>query len=222
MSAPHPKVPRTAPRDLVIEPGDIREVSGPFWRIHRASGEHVLDWDGFRTWGPLPSMRFDPHPPPVGDHDEGVLYVAMDNPSAGDLAASHALATALAEVFQGTRLIDTISGAPHATSWFPTRMLRLLDITEGWALRNGASASLTAAPRNVCREWSRAIREQHPDLDGLLSRSTMTGGHNIVLFDPARDSLPTAPEFSRPLRHPTVADLITAIGEKVLDYRVLR
>ena len=133
-------------------------------------------------------MRFDPHPEPVGDHrDEGVLYAAID------------LATALAEVYQETRLIDTIRFAPAATAWNPTRPLRLLNLDGTWALRNHAAHALANAPSNVCRAWARAIRTTWPELDGLWAPSTMTGRPNVVLWTPATDSFPLRPAFSEAL-----------------------
>ena len=98
-----PKVPRTPPEPLRRERGDVLTVTARLWRIHRTRGVHVIPWNALRRYGPLPSMRFDPHPPPLGEHDEGVLYAATS------------LTTALAETFQTTRLIDTVQalGQPH-------------------------------------------------------------------------------------------------------------
>jgi len=153
-------------------------------------------------------MRFDPHPDPLGEHDDGVLYAAMD------------LATALAEVFQAGRAIDVRSFAPWVTSWTPVRNLALLDLTDTWALRNGAAPSLSSAPRSVCRAWSRAIRSSWPELDGVLTPSNMTGRACVVLWNPARDSFPSRPAFSRPLASPELLavarHLATQIGYRVI------
>ena len=126
---PQPKAPRTPPHELTRDAGDLVEYTGVLWRVHRTVGLHVLPWNLFRTYGPLTSMRWDPHP---GEHPAagtgGVLYAAGD------------IATCLAEVYQTTRLVDTGSGAPALTAWTPLRALRLLDLTGTWALRNTASA----------------------------------------------------------------------------------
>jgi hypothetical protein len=178
------------------------------WRLHRSGGAHVIGWSELRRLGPLPSMRFDPHPPPLGDSAEGVMCAATD------------VATALAEVFQATRLIDTDSFGPVLTAWQPSRTLRLLDLGGGWPLRNGAAHALTAAKRSTCRAWARAIRSTWPDLDGLRSLSTMTGKPVVVLFSPAADSFPGLPAFSRPLGHPALRLLAESVASE-LGYRVL-
>jgi len=178
------------------------------WRVHRAAGAHVLPWNALRRFGPLPSMRYDPQPPPPGESAEGVLYATTD-PTTG-----------LAEVFQVTRLIDTVSFQPHLTAWAPTRPLRLLDLTGAWALRNSAAHALAAAPRNTVRSWVRAIRAAWPDLDGLWTPSTLTGRPNVVLFNPAADGFPPAPAFSRPLGHPVVRAIVARAAADI-GYRVL-
>ncbi|MGV0743907.1 RES family NAD+ phosphorylase [Mycolicibacterium sp. XJ870] len=178
--------------------------SGVLWRIHRTTGEHVLPWNALRTWGPLPSMRYDPHPGPqpcaTGD---GVLYAATD------------AATGLAEVYQTTRVVDTRAGAPTLTAWSPQRPLRLLDLSGTWPLRNQASAAFLGAPRSTCRAWARAIYRTWPDLDGLHVPSTMTGRPNVVLWTAATDSFPAAPAFTRPLSHPLVWSIVAAATAEI-------
>ena len=209
MNPPRPKVPRTPPTDLVHEPGDILTFRPLLWRIHRTQGSHVLAWNQLRTFGPIPTMRYDPQPEPAGSSMEGVLYTATS------------LATALAETFQATRVVDSRSFGPRVTAWTPTRALRLLDLTGGWALRNGAAFALATAPKSTCRAWARQIRATWPDLDGLWTPSTMTGGANVVLWDPARTSLPGAPDFSRPLAEPTVRAICNRIARQQLGYGLI-
>lgn len=204
-----PKVPRTPPTVLVREPEDVLSVRPVLWRIHRTQGGHVLAWNQMRSFGPLPTMRYDPHPEPTGTSAEGVLYTATG------------LATALAETFQTTRVVDSRSFAPQVTAWTPTRDLRLLDLTGSWALRNGAAFSLATAPKSTCRAWARQIRATWPDLDGLSTPSTMTGGTNVVLWNPARSSLPATPDFSRPLAEPTLRAIGARIAQHELGYRVI-
>lgn len=205
---PNPKSPRTPPQPLVRVPRDVVTYTDTLWRIHRTRGEHVLPWNMLRSNGPLPSMRWDPHrgSQPAG-HDEGVLYAAAD------------IATGLAELYQTTRIIDTQAGEPVLTGWRPQRELRLLDLSDTWLLRNGASAALLAAPRATCRRWASAIYSSWPDIDGLFAPSTMTGRPNIVLWTSAADSFPAMPAFSRPLAHPLVwsiaQDAAHAIGYRI-------
>ena len=204
MSRPKPKVPRTPPDRLSKEPGDIVDYTGILWRVHRTTGEHVRPWNELRTYGPLPSMRWDPHPGPrPAEHPDCVLYAASD------------VSTALAEVYQTTRVIDTRAGAPRLTAWEPSWPLQLLDLSGTWLLRNTASAALLAAPRSSCRRWARAIYATWPELDGLQTPSTMTGRLNIILWTAAADSLPTAPSFSRPLTQPLVWSLAQAAAAEI-------
>ena len=136
---PKPRAPRTPPEQLIREPDDIADYTTTLWRVHRTEGEHVLAWNRLRTYGPLPSMRWDPHPGPApSSQAEGVLYAAAD------------IATSLVEVYQTTRVIDTRVGAPTLTAWQPQRRLRLLDLSGTWLLRNTASAALLAGPRSIC------------------------------------------------------------------------
>jgi hypothetical protein len=206
---PKPKAPRTPPQQLIREPHDIADYAGTLWRVHRTEGEHVLPWNTLRTYGPLPSMRWDPHP---GPHPisgaEGVLYAAAD------------VATSLAEVYQTTRVIDTRAGAPTLTAWQPQRRLRLLDLSGTWLLRNSASAALLAAPRSICRRWAHVIYTTWPELDGLYVPSTMTGRPNIVLWNAAADSIPAMPSFSRPLTHPLVWSITHAAAAEI-GYHIL-
>jgi RES domain len=204
-----PKAPRTPPAQLIREPHDLVDYTATLWRIHRTAGEHVLPWNTLRTYGPLPSMRWDPHPgaEPISTA-EGVLYAAAD------------VATNLAEVYQTTRVIDTRAGAPTLTAWQPQRGLRLLDLSGTWLLRNSASAALLAAPRSTCRRWARAIYTTWPELDGLYVPSTLTGRPNIVLWNAAADSIPTMPSFSRPLTHPLVWSIAQAAAAEI-GYHIL-
>lgn len=202
------KVPRRPPRHLIRTDADVVEAQPILWRVHRTQGEHVLPWDGFGTFGPVSSGRYDPHPPPAEEHPGyGVMYTATD------------LCTALAEVFQRTRRINLRTGAPYVTSWTPIRPLRLLDLTGDWALRNRAAYSLVFAPRPTCRAWARVIHATWEDLDGLSAPSTLTSDPIVTLYEPAASAIPPAPAFSRPLDHPVLAALARHYAP-TLTYRI--
>lgn len=49
----------------------------------------------------------------------------------------------------------------------------------------------------------------------------MTGGTNVVLWNPARTSLPAAPDFSRPLADPTLHAIANRIARQELGYRLI-
>ncbi len=209
MSGGRPKVPNRPPDALTRFDTDVQRYTDRVWRIHRTAGPHVTGWSAPRIFGPVPSMRFDPHPegPPTLHPGIGVLYATTD------------IATAAAEVFQRTRLIDTTTGAPYLTGWRPTRPLHLLDLSSTWALRNGAAYAVASAQRPVCRAWARRIHDSFDDLDGLAAPSTMTGAVNIVLWERAADSMPAAPDFTRPLTHPTVWEVLRRVANRI-GYRM--
>lgn len=198
------KVPRRPPKPLHRRDGDVLTLRPVLWRIHRTVGAKVLPWNGFRQFGPVSGCRWDPHPlPPYDWPGYGVSYAATD------------LVTAVAEVFQTTRRVQTIVGAPYATSWSPTRDLRLLDLTGDWALRNEAAHALASASRPTCRAWARAIHERWDDLDGLWFRSTMTGLPAVVLFERAGDSMPLRPGFSKALGSSGLWPVIAQCAERI-------
>lgn len=162
-----------------------------------------MAWAQPRTYGPL-AFPWDPHPNPRSEYPGyGVLYAATD------------LRTAVVETFQATRRVNTLTAVPYATSWTPTRPVRLLDLTVDWALRNGAAHAPAAAPRPTCRMWSKAICEQWPDLDGVWMRSTMTGEPFVALYETVLDSFPHLPSFSRPLSHPRISALMSSIANSI-------
>lgn len=206
--SPTAKVPRTPRRPVGWEEDDFVNRDVVLWRIHRTSGPYPTAWSSFRSYGPLPSMRWDPHPEPVGVHDQyGVLYTAYD------------LKTATAEVFQQGRRIDTLTAAPYATSWTPTRPLRLLDLTGLWPLRQGASHALLSAPEPSCRNWARAICDDASaagiELDGLEVHSTLTGEPMAVLFAGSGAALPAAPAYTSPLDGPMIFTALHSIASDI-------
>lgn len=201
-SPPEPGQLRAQSSDWVILDTDIA-----LWRVHRSAGAHVIAWDRLRYWGPAPA-RFDPHEPPPRDQDIGVSYVAMDIP------------TALAEVFQDRRVVNTTRHAPYVTGWQPTRPLHLLDLTGTWPVRAGASHAITTGRHDLCREWARAIYLRWPATDGLYACSAMTGRPSVVLWTHAVDTFPAAPSFSRPLSHPVIRPLLRA-GAREIGFRLL-
>lgn len=197
-----PKVPRAPRQPLTYETSDLHGYGGPLWRIHATSGDHPTRWDELRTYGPLDS-RWDPHPPPPGEHPHhGVLYAGTDT------------TTTFGEIFQRDRIIDLVDLDRQLTGWEPTRDLVLLDLTDTWAVRQDASYALSHAPKSTCRVWASAIHDQlvvdGPRLDGLWVDSTITGRPMAVLFRPAEDSFPDAPQLSRPLGHD---DLVVVVVE---------
>lgn len=197
------KNPLRPPRPLVADADDFLDYSGSLWRIYRTRGPHRQRWNQFRDFGPVCTMRWDPHPLPATEQpDWAVGYAATD------------VATAFAEVFQDRRAI-TLSPAQALAGWVPSRPLRLLDLTGPWLLHNNASASLTGGRKDRCRNWSHAIRDTWPDLDGLYVPSSLTNAVSVVLYSPARDAFPADPAVSRPLDSPALAGMIRHLATEL-------
>lgn len=198
------------PGELEFQPEHLHVVTVEtvLWRVHRTSGEHIVPWNQLRHWGPAATMRFDPHDPPPRVQDRGVSYAALSVP------------TALAEVFQRTRVINTRRGSPYLTAWSPARGLTLLDLTGTWPIQAGASYPINSGRRDHCRAWARAIHTAQPDFDGLWLHSSMTGDDAVTLFTHAADSFPNRPRLSLPLDHPGLrGHLLTAASQ--IAYRVV-
>jgi hypothetical protein len=156
-------------------------------------------WNEFRAVGPLPTARFDHHVP---GELRGVMYGARN------------ITTCVAEVFQGTRVVDRLSDDRCFTAFALTRAVRLLDLTGDWPTRAGASQAISSGPRPRAQAWARVIYDAYPKVDGLWYPSSMHGGHPAVLmFERAASAVPPDPELDVPLSHPgLLPDLIRAAG----------
>lgn len=177
------------------------------WRVHRTAGDHVVGWGELRRWGPS-DASFDPHEPPPSFQPIGISYTSFD------------VATCLAEVYQVSRVVNTVLDAPYLTAWSPRRELRLLDLTGTWPVRNGASHSINTGRHDLCRQWARAIYEHGPDADGLYYSSAMTGRPCVALRTAAADSFPARPSFSHALAAPLLRGLLQAAVNEV-GYRLI-
>lgn len=199
-----------SPEELLFPTEHLRVVATDvvLWRVHRTSGDHTVAWDKLRYWGPASTMRFDPHVPPPHVQDRAVSYTALGIP------------TALAEVFQRTRVVNTRRGTPYLTAWSPARPLTVLDLTGAWPIQADASYTLNGGRRDRCRAWARAIHAARPDLDGLWRHSSMTGGDAVTLFTHAADSFPARPLMSLPLDHPGLRGHLLAAAAQI-RYRVV-
>lgn len=185
---------------LSDDPSWVRQVRAgtALARIFRAGGPHPVEWHEFRDYGPL-DARFDPQPEPVGPHPgEGVLYAVLERTAAAEEPAhpgDSAFAACLLEVFQQTRMVQRVEGSPTLAMFATVRQLRLLDLSDSdWIAVAGGNASISSGERARAREWSRAIRSAYPDLDGVVSASSVVPTARVVaLWAPAEDALPRHP-----------------------------
>lgn len=183
------KVPHTPPADLSARTPAWAVGPSPLWQVADSRGRYPAAFGQMRSFGPLSSARFDPHPePPAISPTEAVLYAAQT------------LLTALAERFQHNREIRREDpAAPVVYGWQPIRPLHLIDLTGVGAMALGAAHAISGYRKDVCRRWARAIRAAWPDADGLLYASAMTEQPCVALWAPARDSFPGAPRLAMAL-----------------------
>jgi hypothetical protein len=168
-------------------------------RVYARGGRYPSRWNDFRYAGPLASARFDHHAP---GEQRGVLYGAIS------------MRTCVAEIFQGTRVIDRVADDRCLTAFRTTRAVRLLDLTGDWPTRAGASQAIASGPRNRAQAWARAIYDAYATVDGLWYPSSMHGGHPaVVLFERAADALPADPELDVPLMHPGLLPDLTRAAD---------
>ncbi|GLZ36849.1 RES family NAD+ phosphorylase [Actinokineospora sp. NBRC 105648] len=184
-------------------------------RVFAAAGAHRQRWNSFRYTGPLPHARFDPHPlgadgGPATAPGHGTLYFGLS------------VRTSIAEVFQQTSVVDRTTRKPHLVVFRPRRTLRLLDLGGLWPTRAGASQEINSGTKSVTQAWARAIRQAHPELDGVWYRSSMDSGEPAVcLWDPpGSGALPRSPDVLLPLDYPGL-DLPLARVCDELNYTLL-
>ena len=163
------------------------------WRIYLRGGAHPAAWSRFRHWGPVPSMRFDHHSPPLRQQPRGIVYAAMR------------VYTCVAEVFQETRTIERSRNGPWLVGLELARAVSLLDLTGTWPTRAGASMAMSSGRRDRARSWSQRIYEDYPAIEGLYYPSSMDGNQPAVaLYERAQSALPGRPLFHRALADPAL------------------
>ena len=165
----------------------------PLARVYFRAGKHPVRWSDLRYFGPVGSGRFDHHEPAADGsgrlQDRGILYCALANDT-----SLVGLDVCLSEVFQATRTISLTIDSPAWAVFAPTADITLLDLRGKWPTRAGASQALATGPKSSARRWASAIHEIHPGIQGLIYRSSMTGGRDAVaLNERVVDALPSTP-----------------------------
>jgi hypothetical protein len=203
---------------------DIRRLraTSNLMRIWFAGAPYPSGFAHFRTFGPTAS-RFDHHlPGPDGSPRDGtrsILY-AIEVAAARD-GGREAFTATVGEAFQQQRIVDMVTDDPRLALFQATRELRLLDLTGFWATRIGAS-NISSGPREVARRWSQALHQAFPQADGLLYRSSMSGGRclAVALYERAEDAMPANPRLDLPLGHSMLRGPVEAAAG-LLGYEVL-
>jgi len=190
LPAPDPRLFRTPRR------GDVYELDAAvrLARIYPTAGAHPLNWNQFRTVGPLGGGRFDHH---VVGADRGIWYGAASRTPAGQHI--NALVGAVAETSAETFTIDRAVNGRHLVLCTPARPLRLLRLDSGWLPAAHGNGAIFTGPPPRAQEWSRAIYDHYPDLDGLYYPSSNHPASGCVaLYERSQDAL-TTPLLLRPL-----------------------
>lgn len=179
------------------------------WRVYLRAGRYPSAWNAFRHFGPT-DARFDHHDlPPAAYADRAILYGADSVP------------TCLAEVFQTTRVIDRRRWVLHLAAFELDTPLSLLDVTGAWVTRAGGNMAINSGSRARSREWSRAIYDAYPELQGIRYASSMNANQPAVaLYERRRPGLPVAPALDVPLDHPGLASFISQAARR-FGYRVI-
>lgn len=183
------------------------ETDAQWWRVHFTTSAYSLPWNAFRHYGPI--SRFDPHPPPPNTYPDHAIWYG----------ASSAI-TALAEVFQDTRIIATVPDAPYLTAFQFTRPLTLLNVATGntgaWPTRVGASFAMsTTAAHATTQQWAHNIATAFLELDGIYYQSRFGGEPATALFAAARDAMPIHPLMSLPLTHPDLTGALADAARRI-------
>ncbi|MFC9980901.1 RES family NAD+ phosphorylase [Gordonia sp. NPDC127522] len=203
---PPPPIPALRDAGILVGELHIWRPAELLWRVHRTAGDHVLPWNGMRTFGPI--LRFDHHPLPRAEHPNYGIWYGASSPRG-----------ALAEAFQSARVIDRDRGDPYLTGLYAQRPLRLLDVSGigggAWATRVGGTHALDSAAHSRSQHWARTIHRAHNDLDGIIYRGRFAGSVCVALVERADGALPAHPAVSLPLAHPALAGQIDTAAHQL-------
>lgn len=184
-----------------LAPGDVLDWTDPVVRLYSSTGPYGVGWSTFRHYGPVASMRFDHQPPPPGTHPTRAVAYGAGSWTEHDGRRTDPFEVAVIERLRSSGVLDRTTDGPRFVLWTPTRPLRLLRLSDStWVARAGGNAALTSGARGTARAWSRAIHRTYPEVDGLLwSSSVLPPGRSLVLYERARDAVPSAPDSDRAL-----------------------
>lgn len=179
-------------------------------RVFFASGAYAVRWNSFRHFGPL-NGRFDHHELDADgfpcEDSRGIMYVAT-----GD----YQFPVTLAEVFQGSRMIDRFLNTPTYTAFRLTRDIVLLDLSGTFPTAAGASMAIHSGSREIARQWSRLFYNAYSQIDGLYYCSSMHSHQPLIaLYERSGDALPDKPDMHRALADNALQNLIFKNAEQI-------
>lgn len=196
-------------RLLALEPALFQLDAGmTLYRVYRRGGPHPSGWRNLRHFGPV--ARFDHQ----GDGEDGAPRLQ----ERGVIYAAGDIATAMAESFQHTgRRILRAHHDPWLVGFELAEPITLLDLTDTFCVRAGASMKLASGPFAFSQRWARGFYECYPEVAGLRYPSSMTGRPTVVLYERADldRTLSAIPLLNRPLRDPLLRDALTSVGIEI-------
>lgn len=196
-------------RLLAIKPSiKILDPNQVFHRIYKRGSDFPTSWNTFRYFGPL--SRFDhqlvnEQQRPVLQ-TRGILYAASDIP------------TAFAESFQyNRRHVNRNRDQPWLASFRFDSALQLLDLTDTFVVRAGASMKLTSGPFTYSQNWARGFYEAYPSIQGIYYFSSLTNRPTIALFERADDGhlFSKATLLHRALADPLMFTAIASVVDEI-------
>jgi len=94
--------------------------------------------------------------------------------------------------------------------------VRLLNLTDMFCLRVGASMKLVSGPWVHGQNWSRGFYEAYPEIHGLYYLSSLTNRPTIALFERANTPLLTGnTRLHRALADPVMHKALTLIVDEI-------
>ena len=180
----------------------------PLHRIYKRGGDYPTLWNTFRQFGPL--TRFDHHL--INENNEpytqtrGILYAASDVP------------TAIAEYFQrNRRRINRFRHRPWLASFTLPGELQLLDLTDTFCVRVGASIKLMTGPFRHTQSWSQGFYDAYPDIHGLYYVSSLTNRPTIALYERAKIAhlFPSNTRLHRALADPVLHKPLMIVAQEI-------
>ena len=180
----------------------------PLHRIYKRGGDYPTLWNTFRQFGPL--SRFDHHLTNEKNEpflqNRGILYAASDIP------------TAVAEYFQrNRRRINRFRHRPWLASFTLPVELQLLDLTDTFCVRVGASMKLMSGPFSHAQRWSQGFYDAYPEIHGLYYASSLTNHTAIALYERAdtTDLFPSTPRLHRALADPVLHKPLMIVAQEI-------